>query len=217
MVADDLPFSLTTADRLIKIAADQRLSSVPAESLPPRWSTLYELTKLSDDDWDELRPKIDPTMERSTVTKANRGRPTGRNLSLPVTSLEFHFPESPTVNQMIDLAKKRNRGGRAVVYDAEKKRYYEHCDILVLAGKLPKPPKTEWARWRLVSVHFRTYNVHDFFEMIARLKWPVDWLVSRDYVRDDSPRELVPPLPWPTWEVERGDDRGATVVIARVD
>lgn len=49
MMDAELPFSASTADRLMKIAADTRISD-PAhvQYLPPSWGTLYELTKLDD-------------------------------------------------------------------------------------------------------------------------------------------------------------------------
>ena len=47
MVEDDLPFGKRTAQRLMAIASDQRLSNTTHVSLlPASWQTLYELTKL---------------------------------------------------------------------------------------------------------------------------------------------------------------------------
>jgi len=52
MCARDLPFSDNTAQRLMAIARDGRLSN-PAhvQLLPASWGTLYELTKLSDEEF----------------------------------------------------------------------------------------------------------------------------------------------------------------------
>ena len=47
MVKADLPFDPTVARRLMKIARDSRIRA-HAHVLPPCWTTLYELTKLSD-------------------------------------------------------------------------------------------------------------------------------------------------------------------------
>jgi hypothetical protein len=53
MIKSELPFTESTAQRLMTIAADQRLSN-PAhvQHLPPSWGTLYELTKLPDDEFE---------------------------------------------------------------------------------------------------------------------------------------------------------------------
>jgi hypothetical protein len=52
MIERDLPFSASTAQRLMAIAGDARLSN-PAhvQHLPASWGTLYELTKLSDEEF----------------------------------------------------------------------------------------------------------------------------------------------------------------------
>ncbi len=49
LIERELPFSARTAERLMRIASDPRLSNPTTLSLlPPHWGTLYELTKLSD-------------------------------------------------------------------------------------------------------------------------------------------------------------------------
>lgn len=49
MIASNLPFDASTAQRLMKIARDPRLQkSCTVQVLPIAWGTLYELTKLSD-------------------------------------------------------------------------------------------------------------------------------------------------------------------------
>jgi hypothetical protein len=52
---NELPFSSSTAQRLMAIARDRRLTN-PAhmQLLPPSWGTLYELTKLDDEKFAEL-------------------------------------------------------------------------------------------------------------------------------------------------------------------
>src|SRR5271165_651243 len=75
MVETDLPFQRNTAQRLMKIAADSRLANrahVPL--LPPSWGTLYELTKLDDDTFDQkVRDgTINPEMQRKEVAREKR-------------------------------------------------------------------------------------------------------------------------------------------------
>jgi DUF3102 family protein len=55
MCESQLPFGARTAQRLIAIAQDNRLSNINSAHvslLPASWSTLYELTKLSDDEFE---------------------------------------------------------------------------------------------------------------------------------------------------------------------
>jgi N6-adenosine-specific RNA methylase IME4 len=86
MIEADLPFKPSTAQRLMRIAADERLSN-PAhvQHLPPHWGTLYELTKLPDDEFAaKLKSgEIHPEMERrELVVAAKRERRTEREIEL---------------------------------------------------------------------------------------------------------------------------------------
>jgi Protein of unknown function (DUF3102) len=75
MVESDLPFNRHTAHKLMQIAGDKRLTNVSqGKHLPPSWTTLYELTKLDDDTFDQkLRDgSINPEMKRKDVACANR-------------------------------------------------------------------------------------------------------------------------------------------------
>jgi N6-adenosine-specific RNA methylase IME4 len=70
MIDTELPFGASTAQRLMAIAADPKLSN-PAhvQHLPPHWGTLYELTKLPEEQFD-ARIKdgtIRPDMERRDI------------------------------------------------------------------------------------------------------------------------------------------------------
>jgi N6-adenosine-specific RNA methylase IME4 len=70
MITDDLPFCARTAQRLMAIAADDRLTDATHVShLPPHWGTLYELTKMSNDVFDAsiIDGTINPEMQRKDV------------------------------------------------------------------------------------------------------------------------------------------------------
>jgi len=59
----------------MQIARDKRLTNVSqGKHLPPSWTTLYELTKLDDDAFDQkLRDgSVNPEMQRKDVAGANR-------------------------------------------------------------------------------------------------------------------------------------------------
>lgn len=67
MVEERLPFGLRTAQILMKVAADQRISDASRDSrLPPHVATLYELTRLDDHTFKNSLTdgRIHPLMER---------------------------------------------------------------------------------------------------------------------------------------------------------
>jgi hypothetical protein len=78
MIERDLPFGARTAQRLMAIAACERLSNPTHVShLPPYWGTLYELTKLPDALFQAglSTGEINPEMERHEVSRLlERGR-----------------------------------------------------------------------------------------------------------------------------------------------
>lgn len=73
MVRDGLPFGKRTAERLMAIAADERISgsATRVSLLPPSWGTMYELTKLDDADLHKHFDDgtINPDMERAEATR----------------------------------------------------------------------------------------------------------------------------------------------------
>jgi N6-adenosine-specific RNA methylase IME4 len=75
MVENDLPFKRRTAHRLMAVAQDSRLSDGTHVSfLPASWGTLYELTKLSDEQFEAALSDgiINPEMERGEVSDLRR-------------------------------------------------------------------------------------------------------------------------------------------------
>jgi hypothetical protein len=73
MVDSELPFKRSTAFRLMTIAADPRLTNgAHVQHLPPHWGTLYELTKLTDEQFEARLATggIHPEMERRDVVVA---------------------------------------------------------------------------------------------------------------------------------------------------
>lgn len=136
-------------------------------------------------------------------------------------TLTFDLPLPPSLNEMLTLAKRRTRRSRTggfmrrslpVVYDQHLEAY-EDLAVLELRRQGITPPATPWARWRLVSAHFRVHNVRDWTELLASLKWPVDVLVRQRYVAGDSPREMERPSS-PEQSIDRRNP-GVTLTIAR--
>lgn len=70
MVKEDLPFSQSMANKLMKIADNQNLrNSDHGPNLPVNWRTLYELTNLTDEQFSSgiQSGVINPRMERKDV------------------------------------------------------------------------------------------------------------------------------------------------------
>ncbi|MBW3631057.1 MAG: hypothetical protein KY464_17430 [Gemmatimonadetes bacterium] len=139
------------------------------------------------------------------------------------TRIRLELPEPPSLNQMIELAKKRTRRTRGggfmkrslpIVYDQHLEAYELQCTAAIREAGV-RAPSEPWARWRLVSMHFRLHSTRDWLELAAGAKWAVDFLVRAGFVLQDSPREMERPESWPTQEISR-KDRGVVLVIERV-
>ncbi|WP_197410697.1 DUF3102 domain-containing protein [Devosia epidermidihirudinis] len=71
MINNDLPFTRRTAEKLIKIAADARLTDPRyANKLPPHWTSLHELTYLDDEQFEQgiADGIIRPDAERKEIS-----------------------------------------------------------------------------------------------------------------------------------------------------
>lgn len=95
MIETQLPFGASTAQRLMMVARDERLTN-PAhvQHLPPSWGTLYELTKLDDDTLTRRIKEgtIRPDMQRRDVSvQGERSLMAGREQA---AGLDF-FPTPP--------------------------------------------------------------------------------------------------------------------------
>ena len=72
LVENDLPFEARTAQRLMAITHDTRLTNTThASYLPPNWTTLYQLSQLHDDEFERgiEQGVIRPDMKRSEVKR----------------------------------------------------------------------------------------------------------------------------------------------------
>lgn len=70
MIEHALPFTASTAQRLMAIASDERIANAArVQHLPAHWGTLYELTKLDDEQFEEKLADgtIRPDMERQDI------------------------------------------------------------------------------------------------------------------------------------------------------
>lgn len=95
-----------------------------------------------------------------------------------------------------------NRGNDRLHWAAEKRAkdaYYTAC-----LARYGKPPKVTLSR-ATIGATLYTHQTMDEDNLMARLKFPVDFLVERGYITDDSPGVLI----WerPTQEIDRRNQR----------
>lgn len=137
-----------------------------------------------------------------------------------VSWVRLDLPEPPSLNGMIDLAKQRTRRSRTggwmkralpVVYDQQKEIYELEC-LAAIRLQGVRPPFDPWKVWQLRSAEFRLHSLRDPIELLAGLKWPIDFLVAQRFADDDGPAQLIE-IPMPTQVVDR-KARGITLVIA---
>lgn len=115
--------------------------------------------------------------------------------------MKLTLPLPPSLNEMLDLAKQRNQKRKPVIYAGHKAAYEVHCDVWSREAGI-FPPKVPLKAWKLRRAAFYVHNRRDPIELMAGLKWPVDWLVKRGFVEDDSDRELRW-IPYPEQQIER--------------
>lgn len=95
MIEADLPFAARTAQMLMAISADPRITNPKHVShLPAAWGTLYEITKLTDEQFDRgiAEKTIRPDMERREAINGARAIMGSR--AEPDDSLDY-FPTPP--------------------------------------------------------------------------------------------------------------------------
>ena len=76
LVGRELPFAVDTASRLMAIARHPRLSNSDHDrNLPPSWQTLYQISRIPDDQWEraERAGVIRPDVPRGEVMAFLRG------------------------------------------------------------------------------------------------------------------------------------------------
>ncbi len=113
--------------------------------------------------------------------------------------IRLTLPEPPSFNAMIDMAKERTRKGYGgkwlkqaapIVYANNALEYKESARLMLLAAGY-RAPATPWPRWSLTRADFRFHQLRDRVELACALKWPVDLLVTLNWVEDDSVRHLI--------------------------
>jgi Protein of unknown function (DUF3102) len=103
MIESDLPFDASTAQRLMKIARDPRIrKTAHVQLLPIAWGTLYELTQLPDEEFNDaiksgaINPKM--TREQARTVRVKSSDNTVRIVA------PYYKMEEPTSSKVVVLA-----------------------------------------------------------------------------------------------------------------
>jgi hypothetical protein len=101
-----------------------------------------------------------------------------------------------------------NRGNARWHWRTENRKkgaYWQHCDVFRMGRDFP----TGWPNGTPEKVRVRVtlyvWNRMDVDNLMARLKWPLDWLEAYEYIPDDGPS-----LEWagmPEQEIDRKNPR----------
>ena len=116
-----------------------------------------------------------------------------------VTDLADWDGEAPL---LLTLPLPPNRANSRWHWRTEKKKkdlYFARCLIRNMAR--PDEPLSK----AIIRATLYTHQTMDMDNLMARMKWPVDWLVMRGYITDDMPSVLEWRLPQQA--VDRKDQR----------
>ena len=120
-------------------------------------------------------------------------------------TLTFTFPMPPNLG---------NARMHWAVKHKKKTAFWSMADLLLKGKVFPKPPKTPWQKAR-ITAHCVVGAINDTDNLMARMKWVGDWLVTRGYLVDDKPRHLE----WsgmPTQRVSRKNSPECEITLTRV-
>lgn len=97
----------------------------------------------------------------------------------------------------------------------KKTAFWAMADLLMKGKVFPKPPKKPWEKAR-ITAHCVVGAVNDGDNLMARMKWICDFLVTRHYIVDDKPKHLE----WsgmPTQRVSRKNASCVEIALERID
>jgi hypothetical protein len=70
-----------------------------------------------------------------------------------------------------------------------KKDFFANADTMQMFGDFPPPPKQRISKARIRAKVY-AWNKGDTGNVMNRMKWIEDWLVTRGYLEDDSEKHL---------------------------
>ena len=85
-----------------------------------------------------------------------------------------------------------NRANTRMHWATERKyrtQYFDTCDLLCAKYVNNISLMPDWDK-TLLTATFYLWSTMDEDNLVARLKWPIDWLTKRAFIVDDSPEYL---------------------------
>ena len=85
-----------------------------------------------------------------------------------------------------------NRANTRMHWATERKyrtQYFDTCDLLCAKYVNNLSLMPDWDR-TLLTATFHLWSIMDEDNLVARLKWPIDWLTERAFIVDDAPEYL---------------------------
>ncbi len=175
MIQLQLPFSASTAQRLMAIAADERILH-GVQHLPASWGTLYELTKLDDEQFESRIEDgtINPDMERKDVVRPNGARSIMSSRQEPDDSLDY-FPTPPWATRAL-----MERVLPQLGYQPTQPDQWTAWEPASGAGHMAEVLREYFSDVTTTDIHDYGYadDEHDFLAENATFDPGADWIIT---------------------------------------
>lgn len=123
---------------------------------------------------------------------------------------------APTMTFVFPMPANRANGSRSWKGDHfGKQRYYKQCDERQNAGLFPRPPATPMRRCA-ASVVMYLGSEMDNDNAAGRTKFCWDWLKTRGYIVDDSPKH-VHQSEYPSQRIKRNQNYRVEITLTALE
>lgn len=215
MIKSDLPFGRRTAEMLMAIAVDPRITNAKHVSLlPPSWGTLYELTKWSDEQFERgvADKVIRPDMERSEALDETRTRNTASRRALAqelsdASALQPCGRKFPVVYADPAWKRKAGIGNRAYENSFPTMDWDDILAMPVAMRLLPDAWLFLWIpRPHLLALHSVSIETAAGWETFPI---PLAWATARAWGFDNYSTCFI----WTKTDDEHPDDHGSGLIV----
>jgi hypothetical protein len=121
------------------------------------------------------------------------------NRANPVRFGEISLDLSPDpIKVFLPMPSERANARKHYMAAAKEKRdYFDACNLFLMETHQTVPHQLVFVRY---NVHLETGRAMDFDNLVARTKWPIDFLVERGFLVNDDPKHFWP-YQLPTQEI----------------
>ena len=100
------------------------------------------------------------------------------------------------------------------VTNARRREYFEAVDMLALIKRIPPPPPMPFPKVTIaITLYLGAFMDDD--NALSRCKWPIDWLVRRDYIAGDARKHCR--LSIPNQKVKRNGVYAVELIVTPVE